>query len=61
MIEPLYNLNLALWLEICFLLWNNAQLSYLSSLMQSALLQLSGTPFPAHLSAATLPPHPGLL
>lgn len=37
MIKPLYNFNLALWLEICFLLWNDAQISYLSSLMQSVL------------------------
>lgn len=61
MIKPLYNFNVALWLEICFLLWNNAQISYLSSLMQSALPHLSGIPLPACPRAATLPPHPRVL
>lgn len=61
MIKPLYNFNLALWLEVCFILWNNAQISYLSSLMQSTLPHLSGTPFPARPCAAALPPHPGVL
>lgn len=63
MIKPLYNFNLALWLEICFLLWNDAQILYLRSLMQSVLPHLSGTPLPACLlaCAAALPLHLGVL